>query len=137
MPDVSPLEDAVSNTMMDLLWLRRADVDLPYIRRSTDELSYAVQCLCEALARPDDEDVDELAHRAHRTVVEVAQMLERAEPDDPDDRRTRHKIEGARRAISALLDALAPLVSGADRALVDVLFRGVPVELAAERLRRS
>jgi hypothetical protein len=132
MPKFTPLESAFTDTRMDLHALRRIDVDLPGLRHHTNEIDFAVGRLCDALAHPNQEDVKELAYRAHRAVLQLAQMLD---PADSDDRRTRDKLDLARAAVAALLDELAPLVSGADRAVRDVLLRGESVEGALRRMR--
>jgi hypothetical protein len=117
---------------MDLEGLRRTDVDLPTLRHHTDSIDFAVGRLCDEIAQPKPQNVGELAHRAYRVVVELAQLLESA---GSDDRRTRDKLDLTRAAVAALLDALAPLVSRADRAIRDVLLRGQPLDVALDRVR--
>jgi hypothetical protein len=128
----TPLENALTDTLMDLHALRRADVDCPGLRHDTNEIEFAVGRLCDALARPDQEDVNELAHRAHRAVLGLAQLLDATESED---RRARDKLDLARAAVAALLDELAPLVSRADRALRDVLLGGESLEEVIRRIR--
>jgi len=128
----SSLECAFTTTLMDLGALRRTDVDLPSLRHHTNAIDSAVGRLCDALAQPDGEDLNELAHRAHRAVLAVGQLLDSA---DSDDRRTRDKLDLTRDAVAALLDELDPLVSRADRALRDVLLRSQPLDVALNRLR--
>lgn len=132
MPRFTPLENAFTDTLMDLHALRRTDIDLPELRHHTNEIDFAVGRLCEVLAQPTEEDMRELAHRAHRGVLGLAQLLDSA---DSEDRRTRDKLDLARAAVAALLDELEPLVSGADRALRDVLLRGASLDDAFRRVR--
>jgi hypothetical protein len=133
MPSFTPLENAFTDTLMDLHALRRTDIDLPELRRHTNEIDFAVARLCDALAQPDQDDVKELAHRAHRAVLALVQLLDTA---DSEDRRARDKLDLARGALGALLDELGPLVSRADRVLRGVLLRGEAFH-EARRVRRS
>ena len=103
MLQLSTLENAFTDALMDLDALRRTDVDLPGLRHYRNEIDFAVGRLCEALAL---DDTKELAHRAYRAVLGLGQLLESA---DSDDRRTRDKLDITRDAVAALLDALDPL----------------------------
>lgn len=111
MRQLTTLENAFTDTLMDLEALRRTDFDLPALRRRTNEIDFAVGRLCDEVVQPTPENVDELARRAYRAVLELAQLLE---PASSDDRRTRDKLDLTRDAVAALLDALARLVSHAD-----------------------
>lgn len=126
------LENAHTNMLMDLEAVRRTDVDLPTLRHHTNKIDFAVGRLCDEIAQPQPQNIGELAHRAYRAVIELAQLLESA---DSDDRRTRDKLGLTRVAAAALLDALDPLVSRADRAIRDVLLRGHPLDVALDRVR--
>jgi hypothetical protein len=118
---MTQLEDAFDSTMIDLYSLRHTDIDLAGLLHLTQEVDFEVGRLCEVLAEPEeDDDPAWRARQAYRVVLELARLLETA---DSDDRRTRDKLDLARGAVEALLDALGPLVSSADRALRDELVR--------------
>jgi hypothetical protein len=114
------IESAYFSTLWDLKKLEWCDGELPDVYNARKRIDFAVGRLREGLEEPEGEDVRALATRAYRVVVECARELESV---DGADRDTRNRLWNTRDALRRLLDAIEPLVSGAERACRGDLLR--------------